>query len=108
MMQPTPDAQLEALAQRFVRFADQECRNYAPLYDRLARGIARDPELLTIAAHARSGQQAPLLLLAAVHYLLLCGVDHALGAFLSQCSAPRVRTAGRPGACLPRLLPGPP
>jgi hypothetical protein len=81
MTQPTPDAQLEALAQRFVRFADQECRNYAPLYDRLARGIARDPELLTIAAHARSGQQAPLLLLAAVHYLLLCGIDHALGAF---------------------------
>lgn len=75
------DAQLAALAQRFVRFADQECRDYAPLYDRLARGIARDPELLTLAAHARSGQQAPLLLLAAVHALLLGGADHALGTF---------------------------
>ena len=81
MTQPTPDAQLEALAQRFVRFADRECGAYAPFYDRLARGIAGDPELLTIAAHTRSGQQAPNLLLAAVHYLLLRGADHALGAF---------------------------
>jgi hypothetical protein len=81
MTQPIPDAQLEALAQRFVRFADQECGGYAPLYDRLARGIARDPELLTIAVHARSGQQAPNLLLAAVHYLLLRGAEHVLGAF---------------------------
>jgi hypothetical protein len=80
-MPPITDAPLAALAQRFVRFADQECGDYAPLYDRLVRGIARDPELLTLAAHARSGQQAPLLLLAAVHCLLLDGVDHALGAF---------------------------
>jgi hypothetical protein len=81
MMQPISNAQIEALAQRFVRFADQECSSYAPLYDRLARGIAGDLDLLTIAAHTRSGQQAPNLLLAAVHYLLLGGADHALGAF---------------------------
>src|SRR5262245_35541342 len=81
MTQPIPDAHLAALAQRFVRFADQECGDYAPLSDRLARGIACDPELLTLAAHTRSGQPGPILLLAAVHYLLLCGADHALGAF---------------------------
>ena len=81
MTQPTPDTPLEALARRFVRFADQECGDYAPFYAQLARGIARDPELLAIAAHTRSGQQAPNLLLAAVHYLLLRGTDHALGAF---------------------------
>jgi hypothetical protein len=81
MTLPTPDPPLEALAQRFVRFADQECGDYAPFYARLARGIARDPELLAIAAHTRSGQQAPNLLLAAVHDLLLRGADHALGAF---------------------------
>jgi hypothetical protein len=80
-MPPRADPPLAALAQRFVRFADQECGDYAPLYDRLARGIARDPELLNLAAHARSGQQAPLLLLAAVHALLLGGADHALGTF---------------------------
>ena len=98
MTPPPTEAQLEALAQRFVRFADQECRGYAPLYDRLARGIASDPELLTIAAHTRSGQQAPLLLLAAVHYLLLCGADHALGAFYP--SVARI-TAVPPGDPLP-------
>ena len=100
-MPPIPNVQLEALAQRFVRFADQECGAYAPLYDRLARGIAGDPELLTIAAHTRSGQQAPLLLLAAVHSLLLGGADHALGAFYPQCDAARGRAAGRPDAGLP-------
>jgi hypothetical protein len=81
MMPPTPDLPLAALAQRFVRFADQECGDYAPFYAHLARGIAHDPDLLTIAAHTRSGQQAPNLLLAAVHDLLLRGFDHALGAF---------------------------
>jgi hypothetical protein len=81
MTPPPPDSLLEALAQRFVRFADQECGDYAPFYARLARGIARDPELLAIAAHTRSGQQAPNLLLAAVHDLLLQGTDHALAAF---------------------------
>jgi hypothetical protein len=81
MTPPTPDPALEALAQRFVRFADQECGDYAPFYAQLARGIAHDPELLAIAAHTRSGQQAPNLLLAAVHDLLLRGSDHALGPF---------------------------
>jgi len=81
MTQPTPNPPLEALARRFVRFADQECGDYAPFYARLARGIAHDPELLAIAAHTRSGQQAPNLLLAAVHELLLRGSDHALAAF---------------------------
>jgi hypothetical protein len=81
MTPPTPDPPLAALAQRFVRFADQECGDYAPFYARLARGIADDAELLAIAAHTRSGQQAPNLLLAAVHDLLLRGSDHALGAF---------------------------
>jgi len=64
MTQPIPDTQLEALARRFVHFADQECGDYAPFYDRLARGIACDPDLPTLAARTRSGQQAPNLLLA--------------------------------------------
>jgi hypothetical protein len=81
MTQWTPDTPRDALARRFVRFADQECRGYAPFYDQLARGIARDPDLLTIAACTRSGQQAPNLLLAAVHYLLLRGAEHGLAAF---------------------------
>ena len=98
-MPPIPNVRLEALAQRFVRFADQECGAYAPLT--AARGIAGDPELLTIAAHTWSGQQAPLLLLAAVHSLLL-GADHALGAFypsnVTQRAACRRATRCRPSA----------
>jgi hypothetical protein len=81
MTPPTPDAPLEALAQRFMRFAEQECGDYAPFYAHLTRCIAHDAELLAIAAHTRSGQQAPNLLLAAVHDLLLRGADHALAAF---------------------------
>ena len=95
-MPPIPNVQLEALAQRFVRFADQECGDYAPLYDRLARGIAGDPELLTLAAHTRSGQQAPLLLLAAVHSLLLGGADHALGAFYPSVTPSAAVSPGDP------------
>jgi Uncharacterized protein conserved in bacteria (DUF2332) len=94
-MPPISDAQREALAQRFVHFADQECGDYAPLYDRLARCIAGAPELLTIAAHTRSGQQAPRLLLAAVHSLLLGGADHALGAFYPSVTSSAVGTTVR-------------
>jgi hypothetical protein len=58
------------LAQRFVRFAEVECRGASPLYERLAQSIAADDELLTLAANAGSGQPAPNLLFAAVHFLL--------------------------------------
>ena len=80
----TPDTPRDALARRFVRFADQECGNYAPFDDQLARGIARDPDLLTIAACTRSGQQAPNLLLAAVHLTAVPPGD-PLPAFRSSC-----------------------
>jgi hypothetical protein len=96
MTPPPPDPLLEALAQRFVRFADQECGDYAPFYARLAHGIAHDPELLAIAAHTRSGQQAPNLLLAAVHDLLLRGADHALAAFYPSVAHLAAVPAGDP------------
>ena len=59
-----------ALAERFVRFADEECGDYAPTYDRLARLVARRPELLAIAARTRPGQQHPNTFFAAAHYVL--------------------------------------
>ena len=59
-----------ALARRFVRFADEECGDYAPTYDRLARVVARTPELLAVAARTRPGQQHPNTFLAAAHYAL--------------------------------------
>jgi hypothetical protein len=77
---------LSALAQRFVRFARREC-HVSPLYERLSLGIAHDPELLDIAARARTGQPVPNLFLAAVHFLLLRGVQHPLAAFYPSLSA---------------------
>jgi hypothetical protein len=87
---------IEALARRFIRFADLECNNYAPFYDRLARGIAHDPDLLAIAAYSRSGQQEPNLFLAAVHYLLLRGTDHDLAAFYPGVTQSAAAPAGDP------------
>jgi len=62
---------LDRMAGRFVRFAAQEACDSSPLYARLSRAIADDPEMLALAAHARPGQPVPHLLFAAVQYLLL-------------------------------------
>lgn len=48
------------------------------LYEELCRGVARDPELLLMAARAPVTQPPPNLLFAAVHYLLLRGAQHSL------------------------------
>jgi hypothetical protein len=71
----------ETLSEIFERFAKDEFHNSSPLYERLSRGIAQDPELLALAAHCRQGERVPNLLFAAVHYLLLTGVSHPLARF---------------------------
>jgi hypothetical protein len=76
---------LLALAQRFERFARREC-HVSALYERLSLGVAHDPELLDIAAQAQPGQPVPNLFLAAVHFLLLRGVQHPLAAFYPSLS----------------------
>jgi hypothetical protein len=88
--------QTETHAQRFERFAEQECRGVSPLYERLSLGIAADPELLALAAHAGAGQPAPNLLLAAVHFLLLKGARHALSAHYPSVRRPSARGAPAP------------
>lgn len=70
-----------ALARRFELFAVGECRDSSPLYERVAHGIAHDPALLALAAHARMGQPVPNLLLGAVHFLLLAGASHPLAGY---------------------------
>lgn len=77
---------LEALSQRFMRFAQRECQA-SPLYERLALGLAHDPAVLTLTAQARPGQPGPNLFLAAVHLLLLQGHQHPLAAFYPSLSA---------------------
>jgi hypothetical protein len=48
------------------------------LYSELAFEIARDPELLALAAERQGNQPPPNMLFAAVQYLLLGGVEHEL------------------------------
>jgi hypothetical protein len=47
-------ARLAELGARFAHQANQAHREHSPLYERLARGVAGDREMLTLAAHARS------------------------------------------------------
>lgn len=72
------------LADRFREFADW-CRGTSPLYERLARGVAADGDLLALAARTPKGRSPPHLLLAAVHARLLAGADHHLRRFYATC-----------------------
>ena len=81
-MKAPSDGEIDALAQRFRRFAENECPGSSPLYGVLAAGIAEDRDLLNLARRVRPGQPPPNMLLAAVHYLLLfAGTEHDLGRY---------------------------
>src|SRR5436305_12394451 len=60
--------------------ADTSFGSRAPLYDRIARAVAQDDDILTLVLDAPPHAHFPLLLLAAVHYLVLGGLDHPLSA----------------------------
>lgn len=77
----------EALARRFKRFAEMECRGASALYEQLALSIAADPELLALAAHTAHGQPVPNLFMAAVHHLLLQGQADPLAQFYSSLTS---------------------
>ncbi|MGD9891825.1 MAG: DUF2332 domain-containing protein [Dehalococcoidia bacterium] len=81
---PDRDQTLNGLAQEFERFARQECGE-SPLYQRLAGAIARDPDLLRLAAHGDHGPK-PNLLLGAVHYVLMADARDPLAAFYPSVS----------------------
>jgi len=68
----------DALARVWEQFAEHECRGYSPLYERICRGVARDPDLLALTALGPPAARQPNLLLAAAHFLLLSGVEHPL------------------------------
>jgi hypothetical protein len=73
--------QLDRLAEDYARFADHEARSRSALYEELARGVARDPELLRLLAELPRPKQQPNLLLAAVRYL--CGTPSGWPQFRS-------------------------
>jgi hypothetical protein len=76
---PVTDQQLEDLAQVWEWFGTASCRGYSPLYERIAASVARDPEILELVRRTPPACHLPLSLLAAVHALLLAGVEHPLG-----------------------------
>jgi hypothetical protein len=77
---------IEALVQRFEHFGRVECHFASPLYAQLCIDIASDSEILELAAYARKGQPVPNLLLGAVHFLLLQGIQHPLADFYPSLS----------------------
>lgn len=91
---PAPSQQpvLEMLTRHFEHFATREFPGTSPLYEQLSSQIARDEEILALAAHAAS-RPVPNLLLGAVHFLLLRGIDHPLAAFYPDISARPVTNA---------------
>ena len=78
------------LTDKFLAFSRTDTHGSTPLYALLAERAAEDPELKAIAAEALVGQHEPLMLFAAVHYLLLTGVEHPLAEYYASCTpAPR-------------------
>jgi hypothetical protein len=68
------------LADLWQRFADVDCAGTSPIYQQIARTVARDDAVLAMVADAPPATHFPPVLLAAVHFLLLGGLDHPLGA----------------------------
>ena len=74
------------LAELWIWFADNVGRGYSPIYDRVARTVAKNDEVLALVGEAPPAARVPNVLLAAVHYLLLGSLDHPLAAVYSGTS----------------------
>jgi hypothetical protein len=78
---PSPE-RLRDVASAFHRVAEVHAADgYAPIYQRMAAGVADDSELLAVAATAAPGQNPPILLLAAAQFLLADHPDDPLAGF---------------------------
>jgi hypothetical protein len=69
-----------ALADIWNWYADNVFSGYSPLYARIARTVAASGDVLALLDEAPPRSHQPNVLLAAVHYLLLGGLDHPLAA----------------------------
>ena len=76
------------LAARWRRFGQQECRGYSPLYERVCEAVAGDDDVLDLVLDAPPPGRQPNVLLAAVHDLVLRGLDHPLAAVYDTGAAP--------------------
>ena len=77
------------LSDHFRGFAAVVDNDGGTTYPAICRGVADDPNVLSILDAAPLPQRRPLLLLAAVHFLLLGGVEHPLAAFYDTVAAVR-------------------
>jgi len=68
----------EQCAEKLKWFAENTCRGQSTLYEHLCSNMAEDDRLVEIVQATPDGQPAPNLILAAVHFLLLGGVEHDL------------------------------
>jgi hypothetical protein len=78
--------QREQLGDIWRFLADTACRGYSPLYDRICRYVAESDAVLDVVLAAPPAGHFPNVLLGAVHYLLLGGLDHPLAAVYAGTS----------------------
>ncbi len=71
----------QPLSDHFRGFATVAERDGGTTYPAICRGVADDDVVLSLLDGAPLPQRRPLLLLAAVHYLLLAGADHLLAGY---------------------------
>ena len=69
---------MRELGKIWLYVADSSCRGYSPIYDRICRAVAESDDVLDLVSEAPPLGHNPVLLLAAVHSLLLGGLDHPL------------------------------
>lgn len=73
------------LPDQFHLFASEAKASGSPLYGLAAARAVDDPEILALTENRRTGQPAPNLLFAAVHFELLSGADHPLKDYYPSC-----------------------
>jgi hypothetical protein len=71
----------QPLGDHFRAFAKTTERDGGTTYSAISRAVADDDNVLTLLDDAPLLQRRPLLLLAAVHFLLLSGIEHPLADF---------------------------
>ena len=87
----------QPLSDHFRGFAAVVERDGGTTYPAICRAVADDDEVLSLLDRAPLPQRRPLLLLAAVHYLLLSGADHPLAAYYDTVAEVRGSPADAPG-----------
>jgi hypothetical protein len=85
-MTNTAKTDVEKISERFLAFAEFECKGNSTLYYQLSNQIAEDSEILAMASATRIGQPIPNIFLAAVHFLLLKNNEQALATFYPSIS----------------------